>query len=217
MKKSFTTGLIILLPIFLTFLIVNFLINFLTAPFLRLTETVLAPLYFLHQPFFFLDASTVVLIACKTLILLSLFGFVLLVGWLGHVFLMNYLFRIGSYLIYNLPVVNKIYKACQDVVDSLFSSSHSFSQVVLVPFPYADRLSLGLMIQNHEQMEVKNRAGCILTPVFVPSLPNPSTGFILLFKKERVIAIDMKVEEAMKCVVSCGVVLSDFSIIQPTS
>lgn len=215
MKKSFTTGLVILLPIFLTFLIVNFLINFLTAPFLRLTETVLAPLHFLHQPFFFLDASTVVLIASKTLILLLLFGFVVLVGWLGHVFLMNYLFRMGSYLIYNLPVVNKIYKACQDVVDSLFSSSHSFSQVVLVPFPHADRLSIGLMIQNNEQVEIKNRAGYCLTPIFVPSLPNPSTGFILLFKKERVIAIDMKVEDAMKCIVSCGVVLPDFSIVHP--
>jgi uncharacterized membrane protein len=112
--------------------------------------------------------------------------------------------------------VNKIYKACQDVVQSLFSSSSkSFSQVVFVPYPNAHNLSIGLMIRDSVKIKHNQRDYEELVSVFVPGTPNPSVGFMLMFKREQLTFVNMKVDEAMKFVVSCGVVMPDFTITQP--
>lgn len=211
MTKSFKTGLAILLPITFTLLIVSALINFLTQPFLHSTQMWLTDHLF-QVPFFWISPVTLNTFISKILILFCLMAFTLLIGLIGKLFLMNYFLRLGDSLFSHVPVVNKIYKACQDVVYSLFSSSSkSFSQVVLVPYPHAGHLTLGLVTQNRvrigEQMD--------LVPVFIPGTPNPTVGFILMFKKEQLFYVDMTVEAAMKCIVSCGVVVSDFTIVNP--
>lgn len=212
MTKSFKTGLAILLPIGLTVLIVNALVNFLTNPFLQFTHMWIIDHHLFQSSLFFMSPATLNLLISKILILFCLTTFILLVGLMGKLFLMKYFFRLGDSLFGHVPIVNKIYKACQDVVYSLFSSSsQSFSQVVLVPYPHVHHLTMGLVIRHRvkigEQME--------LVPVFMPGTPNPSVGFIMMFKEEQLVYVDMTVEAAMKYIVSCGVVISDFSIIQP--
>jgi uncharacterized membrane protein len=213
MRKYFTTGLVILLPIILTILIVTFLVNFLTKPFLGMTEHAIN--YSFDSSFLFLEHPGIIAGLSKLLILCVLISFILLIGLLGKLFLIDYLFRLGDKIIHNLPFVNKVYKACQDVVHSLFSSkSNSFSQVVFVPFPSQHALSIGLVtkdiisIHSHSHPHRSD-----LIPVFVPGTPNPTVGFLLMFKKEQLIFVNMKVEEAMKFIVSCGIVMSDFTVI----
>ncbi len=212
MTKSFKTGLAILLPIGLTVLIVNALVNFLTHPFLQFTQMWLTDHHYFQFPLFFMCPETLNLLISKVLILFCLTTFTLFIGILGKLFLMKYFFRLGDSLFAHVPIVNKIYKACQDVVYSLFSSSsQSFSQVVLVPYPHAQHLTMGLVIRNRVRIGEQRE----LVPVFVPGTPNPSVGFIMMFKEEQLVYVDMTVEAAMKYIVSCGVVISDFSIIQP--
>lgn len=217
MKKYFMTGLAILLPIILTVMIVGFLINFLTHPFLEPTKALIAQFDFFQQPFLFFNETILVTAASKVLILIFLMGFITLIGFLGKLFLIDYLFRLGDYFLHKLPYVNKIYKVCQDVVHNLFSSSSkSFSQVALVPFPNLHHLSLGLvageiiLIKQAQHNELKD-----LVATFVPCPFNPSIGFLLIFKKEQLTFVNMKVDEAMKFVISCGVVMPDFAIVQP--
>lgn len=212
MKKDFLTGLVILLPILLTILIVGFLINFLTKPFIGPISGFYANLGIFDEPFLFLSGSDILTMASKVTALVGLFLFILVIGFLGKLFLIDYLFKWGDALIHNVPVINKIYKACQDVVHSLFSSeSKSFSQVVFIPFPFADTLSVGLVSRDSLTL-TSHTEPTELVPVLVPGTPNPSVGFMLMFKKEDLVFVDMKVEDAMKFVVSCGVVLADFKV-----
>ncbi len=203
MNKCLTSGLAILLPLIFTLMIVNFFINFLTKPFLEPATA------FLTQWSFF--SPTWVLIPSKALILLILFALTVLIGFLGKLFLVNYLFHFGDYLFLRLPLVNKIYKTCQDVIHTLFSSSSkSFSQVVLIPFPNSSRLSVGLVTNESIKIQSDFQSFDELVSVFVPGAINPSFGFLVMFKREQLTFVNMKVDEAMKFLVSCGVVKPNF-------
>lgn len=212
MKKYFVTGIVILLPVFLTVIIVTFFINFLTKPFLGTVEEALKQFDLFNQSYFIFQSEKIVTIVSKFIILIGLTLVILGVGLIGKIFLIEYVFRIGNGFFYNIPYVNKIYKACQDVVHSLLSSeSKSFSQVVLVPFPTLSTLSVGLVTRQSILLE-SVPTSTELIPVFIPGTPNPSVGFLLMFKKENLIFVNMKIDEAMKFVVSCGVVVPEFTL-----
>ena len=214
MKRYCTAGIAILLPIILTVMIVEFMINFLTNPFLNPAQALIGQFDFFQQSFLLINQVTLVTISSKVLILLCLTVFVGLIGFLGNIFLMDYLLKLGNNFVRHVPYINKIYKACQDVVYSLFSSSKPFTQVVLVPYPNASHISIGLMTGNVIKFQNSPKTSNELVPVFVPATPNPSVGFLLLFKKEQIKCVNMKVDEAMKFIVSCGIVSSDFTVAQ---
>jgi uncharacterized membrane protein len=210
------TGLAILLPIIFTVMIISFFINMLTTPFLEPTKALIGQLNFFQKPFLVFNEATLVTMSSRMVILSFLIAFTILIGLFGKLFLIDYFFRLGDYFFHKLPFVNKIYKACQDVVHSLFSSSSkSFSQVVFVPYPNSRNLSIGLVTGEPLKVGKTDQETKDLISVFVPGTPNPSVGFLLMFKKEQLIFVDMKVDEAMKFVVSCGTVVPDFSVIQP--
>lgn len=216
MKKYFTSGLAILLPIILTVMIVNFLINFVTQPFLNSTQALLEKLIFPHHSFFLFNQTTFVILSSKFLVLVFLISFTILMGICGKYFLIDVLFRFGNYFLHKLPFINKIYKACQDVVHSIFSSSSKkFSQVVFVPFPSPDNLSLGLVTNDSIKIVNCQHESENLVSVFIPGTPNPSVGFMLMFKREQLLFVNMKVDEAMKFIVSCGIVMPNFKTLHP--
>lgn len=214
MKKCFTSGLAILLPVILTLFILNFLINFVTKPFIAFTESLLENFISFHQPLLYYYQDTIILIVSKLLILLFLVALTILIGVFGKLFLIDLFFRVGDVLLHKLPYINKIYRACKDIVHSLLSSSsNKFTQVVLVPFPHLDSLSVGLVTNDSLKIENSIHDSEELVSVFVPGTPNPSVGFLLAFKRDDIRLINMKVDEAMKFVVSCGIVLPDFEIL----
>lgn len=206
MNKYFTTGLAILLPILLTVMIVAFAINFLTHPFFETAEKLIERTG-IFQSALFLDKSTLLItLTIKALILLLLFGFILLIGFLGKLLILDRLFRLGDSFFDRIPYVNKIYKASQEVVRCLFSStSASFTQVVYIPFPHKGKLSLAFVTCEAVNLEQADQTQQVFVSVFVPGTPNPTAGCLLLIKKEQLHFADMKVDEAMRFVVSCGI------------
>ena len=214
MKKHLASGLIILLPAVLTILIVSFLVNIFTQPFIKSTQIFLSHFSFFQRPFLFLSQKTLLVISSKILILVFLFFFVVLIGLIGKLFLVEALLKMGNYILHKLPIVNKVYKACQEVVESLLSSSSKkFSEVVLVPFPRPGNLSIGLVTGDKKMIDKEGNKNESFVSVFVPGTPNPSVGFMLMFERSQLIHVDMTVEEAMKFVVSCGIVMPNFEII----
>lgn len=212
MKKHFLTGLAILLPIVLTILIVGFIVNILTQPFLGIINRVLDYSNLAGKSFLFLSAAQVFTLFSKIVILFSLIALTVLVGFLGRLFIVNTFIRVGDYLIQKIPVINKIYKALQDVIHSVFNSKKSnFSQVVLVPFPNEKSYSLGL-ITNEQSVDKSDLCTEEMVSVFVPGTPNPTMGFMLLFKKNQVVLVDMKIEDALKFLVSCGAMSPELKI-----
>lgn len=208
MKKNFIAGLTILLPIALTIMIVGFLINLITSPFLGTVSTAFDFYGIFNEPFLFLSASKTLMLSSKIFILLFLFLIILLVGVLGQMFLIKHLGRLGDYIFHRIPGFNKIYKSIQDIVHTLFMKSKqkaSFSHVVLVPFPHAKMYSIGLITNSTMSAETDAEHNKNVS-VFVPGTPNPAMGFMLLFQKDKLVPLDITVEEAIKFIISIGVV-----------
>ncbi len=203
MKKVFLSGLALLLPVALTFLILLFILNFLTNPFVQSFESWVQKI---NPEFYNSISPKVIHSAAQIIILILLFFFTILVGGLGRLFFIRYFLKLGDKIINKLPVVNKIYTTTKDIIRSLFSpEAGSFKKVVLVPFPSPNEYCLGLLSgdppkacqEPHEEE---------LATVLLPTAPHPISGYLLIFKKKDVIEINMSVEEAIKFTVSCGIV-----------
>lgn len=200
MKKYFLTGLAIFLPLAITIAIVVFLVNFLTKPFVGLTADILSHINWPFSPEKFIHYGSKVL----TLIFIILMIFVL--GLFGRWFLFRAFLNLSNFLLHRIPLVNKVYKTLQDMFKTLLSSDQrSLQQVVMVPFPYPDCYSIGFLSRESPET-CSDTAQADLISVFVPTTPNPTTGFLMLFKREDLIYLDMKTEDAVKFIVSCGVI-----------
>lgn len=207
MKKYFVTGIVILLPLTLTFAVLNFVFNILTEPFLGITKTLLARYDLLGSTFLFFSPDQTLTLASQVLILILLFLSTLLLGVIARWFLIYYLIRTWEYIIHKIPLVSTIYKTFQDIIKTFFSNNTSaFKQVVLVPFPNPETKSIGLLTCEHVEGIGDNSEEMIA--VFIPTTPNPTSGFLVMAKKSSVIPLDMSVEDAFKYIISCGVVNS---------
>lgn len=208
MKKYFITGLVILLPVTLTLVVVAFIFNLLTEPFLGLSRALLGHYNLLGSGFLFLSAQQLQNFISQTLIFVVLIAFTILLGIVGRWFFIHYTIRLWEYIIHKIPLVSPIYKACQDVIETVFGSKTSaFKQVVMVRFPNPDSFTIGL-VTRESIPGLEESVGSPLVAVFVPTTPNPTSGFLTIFKKEDIIPLDMSVEDAFKYVISCGVIMA---------
>lgn len=104
-----------------------------------------------------------------------------------------------------IPLVSKIYPHIKQFVDIVLDKEKSaLKKVVLVEYPRRGVYSLGF-ITNEGILEIEKKTGSGIITVLIPSVPNPYSGFFFFFKKEEVIYLDMSVEDAIKLVVSGGV------------
>lgn len=210
MRRYFVTGLVLLLPLALTIAIVIFIVNFFTNPFVGLVKGFLQQIGLFDKGFLFLSAEQVQLYSSRLIILLLLFGFTVILGMLTRWVITNYLIRLGEYIFHRIPIVRSIYKTSKDVINTIFTDqTKSFKQVVLVPFPNADTYSMGLVTREGIKDLTDKHKGNFIA-VFVPTTPNPTSGFLMMFDPNDVIFLDMKVEEAFKYIISCGVILTPF-------
>lgn len=206
MKRYFITGLVILLPLAITFAIVLFVFNLLTVPFLGIVKTVFDHYNLFNSGFLFLHPDQIQTLIAQFLILISLFFFAIGLGLIARWFFFKSLIRLTEYIFKHIPLVSAIYKTCQEVIKSLFSSTtQSFKQVVLVPFPHADSYAIGF-ITREEIAALASTHHADTLAVFIPTAPNPISGFLVMYKPIDLIYLDMKVEEAFKYVISCGVI-----------
>lgn len=214
MKKTFFTGLVILLPLAITLMIVTFLINLLTKPFLGLVSLIFDYYGILNQPFLFLSGDQVLLWSSKLIILIGFVVIATLVGILGQFLFVRYIGHLGNRIMHRIPLFSRVYKAIQDVMHSLFGEKAEtrFSTVVLVPFPYAGMYTLGLVTKGNLPEDSTAMDATKLLSVFVPGTPNPTMGFMLVFQREQLIPLNIRVEDALKFLMSCGVVSPAFSI-----
>lgn len=215
MKKYFITGLVVLAPLALTLAVFIFIVNFLTEPFSGAVNAIFSHFDFFHSGFLFLSGEQVQKIVSQVVILASLFFFTVLLGFLGRLFFINYFIGLGDKILHKIPFISSIYKISQDVIKTIFTTENrSFKQVVLVPFPSADSQSVGLVTRD-DFSTMGNAPEKKLIAVFVPTTPNPTSGFLILYPQEQLTYLDMSVENAFKYVISCGVILSPFAKITP--
>ncbi|MGE5196798.1 MAG: DUF502 domain-containing protein [Anaerolineae bacterium] len=217
MKKYFITGLVILLPLAVTIAIVMFIVNFLTQPFIGMVSSFLSHLHIINKGFLFLTPEQLLKYGSQLLILIILFLATVGIGMVTQWVVIKSLLHLGDKILHRIPIVNTVYKTTQDIIKTLFvSDKNSFKQVVMVPFPRPDVYALGLIARESPPI-CSRAAGKNLISVLIPTTPNPTTGFLLMYNREELILVDMKPEDAIKYIVSCGVIIPrDAAEVDPT-
>jgi len=212
-KKDFITGLVILTPLALTIVIVGFIINLLTEPFIGIFQSILSNFGLLDEGFLFLSPAKLQLYLAKFLILVFLFLITLGLGFLARWLFLNTLLKFWDSLIHRIPIVNSVYKVCQDVIATIFTSStSSFKQVVLVKFPSDVNYAIGLITREGIK-DIYRESAVPLISVFVPTTPNPTSGFLMMYPESDIIRLKMSVEEAFKFIISCGVIHAPLEVL----
>jgi len=141
--------------------------------------------------------------------LIIMIALLLIVGQLTRLTLGRRLIDLGQRLLLHLPLVSFIYSTCKQIADAMQSSSGGmFRQAVLFEYPMPGSFALGFVTNdNTESSEITNKLGKPVVSIFLPTTPNPTSGFLLLIPREKCTFLDMSVSDAMKLIVSVGTVI----------
>jgi uncharacterized membrane protein len=138
--------------------------------------------------------------------LVLLVFFLVFVGWIVHFAAGRQLLRWWNQALSRFPLTGRIYNAVSQITQSIVGSHRRlFHRAVLIPYP-TEGLWAVAFVTNDEASEMSKWAGEPCVNVFVPTTPNPTSGFMLIVPKNRLVEIDTPVDEAMKLIVSGGVV-----------
>lgn len=131
-----------------------------------------------------------------------------LIGALTANFLGRYLLQMGERIVNRMPVIRNIYSALKQIFETAISqSSTSFRQVVLVEYPRPGIWAIAFLTATTSGEVGRRFDGREMINVFLPTTPNPTSGFLLFVPKEDAIYLDMSVEEGIKLVISAGMVI----------
>jgi len=188
LKSYFITGLLVLTPLVLTIFIIwklFFAIDGLLQGFISKR--------FDDQPITGLGFLTIILL-------------ILLTGFFARNYFGRKILLIGDNLVSKIPIINRIYIAIQQISQAFLSEkSEVFEKAVLIEYPRKGIHSIGFFTQDTKG-EVQDRLDKDVVSVFIPTTPNPTSGFLLFVPKEDAQPLDMSVEEAMKLVISGGAI-----------
>ena len=194
-KANLLAGILFLTPVLATFFFLRLLFNWVDG-FLRFLPPSLRPENFL--PF-----------RIPGLGLILLFVVVLTTGFLVRNYLGRKLVSIWDRIIEAIPLVNKLYLAVKQLVETIFNRSpQDFQRVVLVEFPREGSYALGF-VTGVATGETQRKTRQKVLNVFVPTTPNPTSGFVLMIPEQSVIPMEMGVEDAFKLLVSGGIISPD--------
>lgn len=136
-------------------------------------------------------------VAVVALIIIGMFA----AGFLGRFFL-----KLGEWIVYKVPLVSSVYSVLKQVFETFFSSkTQAFSKVVMLEYPRKGIWILGF-VSTELKGEIKQHCPEKMLNVFIPTTPNPTSGFLIFVPKEDCIELDMSVEEGLKFVISGGLV-----------
>lgn len=196
MKAYLFTGILVTAPVTITFYMVYKLIAFIDVSVGSLiSHDVQLSAYF---PFNIPGVGLLFLITI--LIIIGMFT----TGYIGNLFV-----RLGEYIVSKMPFISSVYSLLKQVFETFFSSKkQSFNQVVLLEYPRKGLWVIGF-VSAQTTGEVAENFDTKMLNVFVPTTPNPTSGFLIFVPQNDVIKLDMSVEDGLKFVISCGIVTPD--------
>ena len=195
-KRYLLTGLLIWVPLVITVWVLNLLVGSMDYSLLLLPEKLRTEYWLgMHIP----GLGVILTLAV-----------VFLTGVLAANIIGQKLVQFWEGVLLRIPVVNSIYKAVKQVSDTLFSGSgQAFRKVLLVRYPHPEAWSLAF--QTNVPHEITGHFDAEHVAVFIPTTPSPVNGFYFYVKRSEVVELDMSVDEALKYIISMGVVTSENS------
>ena len=185
-RNYFITGIVVLIPIAFTLYLTKILINISS----KLIPKEINPNTYLHFSIPGLE------------IILTVF-FITIVGGLSLSFLGKRFLKVIDELFKRIPILRTIYSAIGQMTQTFAQQDSNKKSVVLIEYPRKGCWAVGFATKENKG-EIKNKTQKDLINVFVPTTPNPTSGFLIMFPKEDLIYLDMSFEEASKFIVSAG-------------
>ena len=190
-KNYLLTGVLVSAPVFITFWIVYSLVKFFDQLITPLIPFYINPNYYLPR-----DVPGLGLIILITLLVF--------IGFITASFFGSFIIRKTESLISKIPLIKIFYKTIKQIIETIFkNNSNAFRDVVLLEYPRKGVWVLGFTT-GVVKGAVAKKINQELINVFVPTTPNPTSGFLLMFLKKEVIFLDMTFEQASKFIVSAG-------------
>ena len=186
LRNYFITGIVVLVPIGITLYLTKFFIRISS----KLIPAEINPNNYLP-----------ILIPGLEIILAIIF--ITLIGYLSLSFIGKKILQLFNDLLKRIPILRTIYSAIGQMAETLAPKRKSKKSVVLVEYPRKGSWAVGFATKDNKG-EISKRTNKKLVNVFVPTTPNPTSGFLLMFPKEDLIYLDMNFEEASKFIVSAG-------------
>ena len=193
-RNHFVAGLLVLAPLFLTLLIISYLV--------RLTDNLIVNPLFQVLPID-TDATFKIFITKFTIAVIVII-LIALIGLFGERFVLKRVLNMVEGLLLRIPLFNRVYGSLREIAQAFFGDKTGiFKRVAFVEYPRKGILALAFVMQE-KRWEIHEKTGKDIIVLFVPSPPNPATGLFVFAPKEEVIDSDMSVEEGLKLVISGG-------------
>lgn len=192
LKKKFVTGLFVLIPLIVTAYIIYLVVSFI--------ENFIGPV--LRNIFFQVFRREVYITGTAFIIFVVM-------TYLTGLFVSNYfgktLFSSGEKLLKRIPIVKSIYGSVKDMTVAFSSDKiRSFKEVVLIEFPCREHYAVGLVTSR---LTMNEEGYC---SVFVPTTPNPTSGYLILAREDELAFLDMATDDALKYIISLGTTRTGF-------
>ena len=185
-RNNFIAGVVILIPIGITIYLTLFIISISS----KILPKEINPNHYLPY-----DIPGVEIII--TLILITL------IGWLSLSFIGKRMLSLLNSILKRIPILRTIYSALGQMTETFTKTDNKKKNVVLVEYPRKGSWAVGFATKENSG-EIRDKLKKNLINVFVPTTPNPTSGFLLMYPKEDVIYLDLTFEEASKFIVSAG-------------
>jgi uncharacterized membrane protein len=186
LRNNFIAGVVVLIPIGITVYLTLFIIKISS----KILPKELNPNHYI--PYNIPGVEIIISIILITFI-----------GWLSLSIIGKKLLEVFNNILKRIPILRTIYSAFEQMLDMFTKSDKKTKNVVLVEYPRKGSWAVGFATKENKS-EISHKSKQNLVNVFVPTTPNPTSGFLLMFPKEEVIYLDMSFEEASRFIVSAG-------------
>ena len=198
-RRYFIAGVLITAPISITLLLAWEFIELIDAT----VDAVIPQKYHPEEYLPFSVPGFGLIIVFCTLTLIGAFT----AGMVGRLWL-----RVSESVLGRMPVIRSIYNALKQIFETVFSDTNrSFKDAVLVEYPKDDMWVIGFMTGDTKGEILEKIGDDQLVNIFVPTTPNPTSGFLIFVERRKVKDLDMSVEDALKLIISAGIVVPDES------
>lgn len=198
LRNAFVSGLLLIAPVGVTIIVINFLIQKIGIP----TRQLL---------FFFIPRNQANLIwleyALYFLAILGVALFITFMGWLSKLLIGRAIVNLFERIVDNVPFIRNVYNTVKQIRDTFVQQEKAvFQSSVIIEYPRKGVWALGFLT-GVGKGEIQHRTASELVNVFVPTTPNPTSGFLLMVPRQEVHFLDMAIGDAMKLIISGGAVV----------
>ena len=196
--ENLIAGIAVLLPLFVTIAIIRFLA-------IKLNSVMLTPILANLSPYPLAEMQRLFL--ARTLIFMFVLCLIIIIGVMPRVLIVRKTFSFLERFLFKVPMINKIYGTTKEISYAFLGNKKtSFEEVVLIEYPRKGIYTVGF-VTSKTTGHLKETIGADdLLNVYIPTTPNPTSGWFVLVSRQEVKTVDLSVEEAFKVVISAGVI-----------